>query len=900
MIVVVAMLFAMTGSARAAGGLIYIESGHGGSDSGTSHFGVNEKTVNLGIALKLNALLRANGYPTVMSRYDDATEGSPNPWEDIHMNQANAMGADIFLSIHNNASETPSAYGTETHYSPKSPADINFANLVQTNMVQAIRSYGYYTDNRILRPHYLNEEGGPWMICRGNMPAVLVETLFVSNPTEAMMLNNPFWQQVIAQGLFNAIVAIVPPANPIQFPRFQWDAVAGAANYEIELLTSMPAPEEIMGTGHSRYGIGWAPTVNEFYQGDTRGLKAGTYYWRVIARDGAGNLIGLYTTAQPFEVPKPLIGQPFNGQPLQTQYPNFIWSSIQSANSYGIELLNAPPEASEANGTTASVHRIGVGVTNRTSWRGDISGLKPGTYYYRIISWNGAGWVGGFSDTDSVIVPKPTITNPIGGATLSSQFPRFTWSPVAGATSYGLELLNGLPEPVEQNGNTASVHGVGASATSNAYWAGDTRGLGAGTYYYRVIAGNAAGLLGGFSDTDSFVMPKPLINPIDWSGGENLPYFSWNQVIGATDYGIELLNAPPENPNGAAASRNRIGAASTNKNTFFQGDISSLPSGTYYARVIAWNDSGLLGGFSDTVQFAVSQKINVTSSGDAFYIMNQSGGVLATVPAGGTAGVSYTGGTYRVTSSTGYSTVTASYIRLVPASTNAIMRVMNMPQYNRFRGVIEIRYSSVSSRLWAINELDMNSYMNGMGEEPETWPGGAGEPVSDAVRYQEFLKLSAVAFRSYAYDVSVKKNKHSGEPFDLCNSPASCQWYIGYERETYGGNLASAVAATSGQVVAVGGVPVRTPYFSDCGGWTISAADRGWNYPFCLSVNDTDVCSGHTLRGHGVGICMNGARWRAASGWDFVSILDHYLAIDSGLGNIGNPTVRVGVFSISP
>lgn len=908
-LVVVAVLIAAAAvaarpaPASAGSSLVYIEPGHGANTGAYSSPGAYyEDTINLDIALRLNDLLVQNGYPTFMARTDNSKSLSGSQ-EDVDMDQANAMGAGVFISIHNNSSTAPSAGGTETWYYPVSNSG-PFASLVHTNMLRSISNFGYNVYDRGIKiapniPASPGRQKDIWMIDRAQMPAALIEGLFVSNPTEAILLLNPLMRQSIAGALFDAIRGTIPAGSTVQFPLFQWNKVTGATDYEIELLTQMPAPGEITGTGHSQFAMAHGVTMNEFWPGDTRGLKAGTYYWRVIARDAGHNPIGLYTAAKSFEVPKPTISPKLNGQSLQTQYPSFGWSAVQGATSYGIELLNAPPTAGEANTTAASVHRIAVGMASATTYKGDIRGLKPGTYYYRIISWNGNGFVGGFSDYDSFTVPKPTITNPIGGATLTSQFPRFTWLAVPGATSYGLELLRAAPTAAERNGNTASVNRIAAGLTTGTAWNGDIRGMGAGIHYYRVIAANAAGLLGGFSDTDFFVVPKPTLQAIDWSGGETAPKFRWNAVDGATGYGIELLNAPPENPNDASPSVHRIAATLTGANTFFQGSTAGLLSGTYYYRIIATNQNGLLGGFSDAVAFSVSQKITVSSIGGPYNIVDQNGTVLANALTGSNASVSYAGGVYRITSPTGYSTSTASYIRFIPVSPSTVLQVLNMPEYNSYRGAIEVRFSAASGKLWAINELDLESYVRGMGEEPETWPGGGGEPVGNATQYQEFLNLSSVAFRSYAYDVAVKKNKHPGEPFDLCNEPDSCQWYIGYSREMQGNNLSAAANATAGQVVIDNGAPVRVPYFSDCSGRTLSAAEKGWNYPFCNSVSDAPFCTGHVQRGHGVGICMNGARWRAASGVDYSSIIHYYLAVDPGFGNIGNPTVRVALFSLN-
>ena len=991
---VVALCAYLTVGQAAYGATVVIEPGHRIDAEGAVNplYGIKESEVNLAIGLKLNSLLQQAGYSTFMTR-TGGTSVDGQPWIDM----VNSSGGDLFVSIHANSNSGSPGSGTETYYAPDlvyrpgDSRDQQLATAVQTNLVSSICSYPYYTRDRGVKSanYYIR-----YLV----MPAALAEVLFINNNVEALLLANESFQWKAAEGLFNAIVAVVPPGNPIQFPRFEWTAITGAVDYRIELMSDWPTNPN--GTGLSGNNLGKGFTVSTFWLGDTRGLPSGTYYWRILALDSSGNPIGGSTDAQSFVVPKAILNSPFSGSELTTQFPVFRWDPVPSATGYGIELCAQEP-TDNPNGKTASVYRMAVGVTGETLWNGDIRGLAVGTYYYRVIAWNSAGFITGFSDADSFTVPKPVINSVFNGALLTTQFPRFDWSMLTGATTYGLELLDAPPEPNEVNGTIASIHRIGVGVTSSSGWNGNVIGIKAGRYYYRVIAWNDAGFLGGFSDADSFTVPKPDLRAIDWSRGVNTPYFSWDPLIGADDYGIELLSQAPENQNGTTQSRYRVGAASTSHNNYYEGNTVGINGGTYYYRIIAWNENGYLGGFSDADSFDVVRpnlqpltwndplhpyfswtpvsgateyeievlrvgiattdpngvardpngiawgsttatyyngditgwapglycyrvramnggatlgtyscagtffiglaQISVTSSGDAFNIVDQSGVVLTTVPVGGTAGVSYFGGTYSVVASNGYSAATSSYFRMVPVSSAGIIQVMNMPQYNRFRGVIEVRYSYVSNKLWAINELDMNSYMNGMGEEPESWPGsqpGRPEPPIGAAGYQEFLKLSAVAFRSYAYDVGEKKNKHQGEPFDLCNSPSSCQWYIGYERETYGGNLSSAVDQTYGQVLNYDRRCARVPYFSECGGATQSAASRGWYYPWCLGVSDADVCSGHTPSdSHHVGICMNGARWRAYYGWNYDQIAHYYLAVDAGFGNIGNPPVRIGVYS---
>jgi len=222
--------------------------------------------------------------------------------------------------------------------------------------------------------------------------------------------------------------------------------------------------------------------------------------------------------------------------------------------------------------------------------------------------------------------------------------------------------------------------------------------------------------------------------------------------------------------------------------------------------------------------------------------------------------VTFNGGIYRLTSY--FSKDTPKYLRFIPSG-QTIFEVKNIPTNNQFKGAVEIRYSTETNKLWAINELDVENYLKGIGEEPEQM---AGTPPD---KYQEFLKASVVAFRSYAIAVKQEGKRNKTEPFDIL-ATASDQVYIGYKRELHGNNLKRAVEDTSGQVVKYQGKIAKTPYFGSCDGST-----RPGGKPWLVPVS-TPACVGRQLRGHGWGMCMHGARHLATTGYTFQQILAYY------------------------
>jgi len=169
---------------------VFIDAGHGGSDPGAVRFGLNEKDANLDIALRLKNKLQASGFDVVMTRTDDSYYSL-----DDRVNMANRSGADIFLSIHNNAVFAESVHGTETFWCPNGVSgSSDFAALVQSSLLSEIgrADRGVKTANfRVIK--------------YTTMPAALVECAFLSNPEENNLLKTADFRDKCATGLFNAI-----------------------------------------------------------------------------------------------------------------------------------------------------------------------------------------------------------------------------------------------------------------------------------------------------------------------------------------------------------------------------------------------------------------------------------------------------------------------------------------------------------------------------------------------------------------------------------------------------------------------------------------------------------------------------------------------------------------------
>jgi len=169
--------------------VVAIDAGHGGSDPGaTGPTGVREKDVVLAIAQDLRALLAQQHIDTVMVR--DRDEFVPL---DDRASIAQRGGATLFVSIHANASVDANANGTQTFY--YTPQSVPLAQYVQDEVSRAVN----------LTPRPPTQARFEVLLDTRQIPAVLVETAFVTNPREEQMLRDPATQQLFARGILNGI-----------------------------------------------------------------------------------------------------------------------------------------------------------------------------------------------------------------------------------------------------------------------------------------------------------------------------------------------------------------------------------------------------------------------------------------------------------------------------------------------------------------------------------------------------------------------------------------------------------------------------------------------------------------------------------------------------------------------
>lgn len=223
------------GTLYASSKIIVIDPGHGGKDAGAVGYKrYQEKHAVLKISKVLQGLLKKKGYKVYLTRDKDKFIKLSH-----RTSFANKKEADLFISIHANASPSSQKLtlkGIETFFLSPAKTEkakriaakenrsavtsmndmskntllsfLNKTKIVQSNKLAIDIQKGMLTEVR--RKHKNVKDGGVreapfWVLVGAQMPAVLVEIGYITNPTEADRLFNPFYQKSLAVGIANGI-----------------------------------------------------------------------------------------------------------------------------------------------------------------------------------------------------------------------------------------------------------------------------------------------------------------------------------------------------------------------------------------------------------------------------------------------------------------------------------------------------------------------------------------------------------------------------------------------------------------------------------------------------------------------------------------------------------------------
>ncbi len=177
------------------GKVIMLDAGHGGSDPGAlgSTYGTREKDVVLPITLKTAALLEAQGATVILTRQQDTSISL-----EARVNLSNSRQPHIFVSIHADYNYNPAISGSTVYYSsanPRSSESYRLGTLIMDSLEEnvGLRRVGV-RDSR-------------YYVLRNNtVPAVLVETAFLSYQPEETLLRQDHFQQQVAEAIARGII----------------------------------------------------------------------------------------------------------------------------------------------------------------------------------------------------------------------------------------------------------------------------------------------------------------------------------------------------------------------------------------------------------------------------------------------------------------------------------------------------------------------------------------------------------------------------------------------------------------------------------------------------------------------------------------------------------------------
>jgi len=192
--------------------------------------------------------------------------------------------------------------------------------------------------------------------------------------------------------------------------------------------------------------------------------------------------------------------------------------------------------------------------------------------------------------------------------------------------------------------------------------------------------------------------------------------------------------------------------------------------------------------------------------------------------------------------------------------------------YDQYRGKAKLRYSDETKKIWVINVLPLEHYVQGDCEL-----AGTGD--------MDHNRVMVTSFRTYGYWKILYSTKYASEGFKVDATPGN-QLYCGYDYEKDHDRVSRAAQETAGKIVTYKGEIAITPYSSWTDGRTRSWEER-WgsdDYPWCQSVKDPygkhptmSTAELEAAGNHMVGLSANGSVNLAGNyGWSWEKIIRYY------------------------
>ena len=403
---------------------------------------------------------------------------------------------------------------------------------------------------------------------------------------ETDKLNTPYWTQYESRTSATDYKASSGPAAPTVTggndsqgrPTLKWNAVSGAAKYEVYRARSM----------NGDY-IKYATVTGTSYTNTSYIENGTTYYYKVRALDangtaGAWSSVVSVTYKQTLPAPSVTGGNDSQGR------PTLKWNAVTGAAKY--EVYRARSKSGDY---------IKYSTVTGTSYTNTSYIENGNTYYYKVRALDANGTAGAWSSVVSVTykqtLPAPTVT---GGNDAQGR-PTLTWNAVSGAAKYEVYRAR------SKDGDYIKYSTVtGTSYTNTSYIENGN------TYYYKVRALKSDGTAGAWSSIVAVTYKQTLSAPAVTGGNDSQgrPTLTWKAVTGAAKY--EVYRARSKDGDYIKYST-VTGTSYTNTSYIENGN-------TYYYKVRALKSDGTAGAWSSIVSVTYKQTLSapaVTGGNDA-------------------------------------------------------------------------------------------------------------------------------------------------------------------------------------------------------------------------------------------------------------------------------------------
>lgn len=181
--------------------IIYLDPGHGGVDPGSIYKDIYEKDINLQICLRLQKNLEEMGATVYLTRYDDYDLSTPNTRtrkkSDLNnrVRLMNDSNADMYISIHLNATNSKKWMGAQTFYDDVNPENKKIAQIMQEEL-----------KNNLNTNREIDEISNMLLNRKVTIPGVLIEVGFLSNDNERYLLKQDSYQEKVSKIIVNGIL----------------------------------------------------------------------------------------------------------------------------------------------------------------------------------------------------------------------------------------------------------------------------------------------------------------------------------------------------------------------------------------------------------------------------------------------------------------------------------------------------------------------------------------------------------------------------------------------------------------------------------------------------------------------------------------------------------------------